>query len=502
LTESVLLALVGGVFGVAIAYGGVAAMRKLLADTVPQPNPLAVDIVPLAFTFLVCIVVGVVFGLAPTMQSVGVSSLEALKSRGVIGAGSQKGQRLRNVLVAGEIALSLALLAGAGLLLRTFANLKTTEIGVRGEHVLTAAIRLPDKQYTTLDDGEGFYRPLIEKLKNSPGIEGAAVTCKLPLKGGRNGYIKIPGQQDDSVSGPLVEWSSISPDYFRVMKIPLLDGRELSPDDFEITAKLMREIAPIKDDKVSTKIAMTYTIPVVINQTMAKTFWPGQSALGKTFENFTHFRVIGVVGDVKQQRLREAAMPEGYVALPWDLVAPAQPFYVVMRTAGAPESASATLREAVRSLNPNLALFSIQTMPQIVAESMQDTSYEAVLLGTMAGLALLLASVGTYGVMSYVVGQRTNEIGIRMALGARPVEIMGMILRQVFSLVGVGISIGFVAALGGARAMKSLLVGVAPFDLWTYVGVSVLLAGVAFLACWVPVRRAMKVDPVLALRYE
>ena len=503
LTESVLLALVGGVFGVAVAFGGVAAMRNLLADTVPQPNPLAVDVMPLAFTFLVCIGVGVVFGLAPTLQSVGVSSLEALKSRGTAGAGgSPKGQRLRSVLVAGEIALSLALLAGAGLLLRTFSNLKATEIGVRGEHVLTAAIRLPEKQYTTLDQGEGFYGPLIEKLKNSPGVEAVAITGKLPLRGGNNGYVKIPGQQEDDMSGPLVEWSAISTGYFHVMSIPLLDGRELAAEDFALTAKLMREVTPISDDKESVKIASKYVIPAVINKTMAKTFWPNQSAIGKIFTSFAQFRVVGVVGDVKQHRLRDAAMPETYLPLPWDLSVPSRPFYAVIRTAGDPESAIPTLREAVKSLNPNLALFGTRTMPELVTESMQETSYEAVLLGTMAGLALLLASVGTYGVMSYVVGQRTNEIGIRMALGARPVEIMGMILRQVFSLVGAGIAVGFLAAIGGAWAMKSLLVGVAPFDLWTYVGVSVLLAGVALVACWVPVRRAMKVDPVLALRYE
>ncbi len=503
LTESVLLSLVGGVFGVAIAFGGVAAMRALLANTVPQPNPLAVDVAPLAFTFLVCISVGVVFGLAPTLQSVGVSSLEALKSRGVAGSsGSRKGQRLRSVLVAGEIALSLALLAGAGLLLRTFSHLKTMEIGVRGEHVLTAAIRLPEKQYTTMDQGMGFYGPLVEKLKNSPGVEAAAITSKLPLRGGNNGYVKIPGQQEDDLTGPLVEWSTISPDYFRVMSIPFLDGRNLSPEDFDVTAKLIREIAPLTDDKESVKVASKYVIPAVINQTMAKTFWPNQSAIGKVFENFVKFRVVGVVGDVKQHRLRDAVMPEGYFALPWDMAGPSRPFYAVIRTAKAPEAATATLRDAVKSLDPNLALFDVHTMPQIVADSMQDTSYEAVLLGTMAGLALLLASVGTYGVMSYVVGQRTNEIGIRMALGAQPVEIMAMILRQVFLVVSAGIVVGLVAAIGGAHAMKSLLVGVAPFDLWTYFGVSALLAAVALVACWMPVRRAMKVDPVLALRYE
>ena len=503
LTESVLLAMAGGVFGVAIAFGGVAAMRTLLADTVPQPNPLVVDLAPLAFTFLVCIAVGVVFGLAPALQSAGVSSLEALKSRGVVGpAGARQGNGLRNVLVAGEIALSLALLAGAGLLLRTFSHLRTTEVGVRGEHVLTAAIRLPEKRYTKFDQGEEFYGQLIDKLKNSPGIEAAAITSKLPLRGGNNGYVKIPGQQEDSMTGPLVEFSAVSVDYFRVMGIPLLDGRELTKDDFEVTAKLIREVGPLKDEKEILKVTSKYVISAVINQTMAKTFWPNQSPIGKAFENFVQFRVVGVVGDVKQQRLRDAAMPESYVTLPWDLTSPTPPLYAVIRTAGAPESATGTLREAVKSLDSSLALFDVQPVAKIVADSMQETSYEAVLLGTMAGLALLLASVGTYGVMSYVVGQRTNEIGIRMALGAQPIEIMGMILRQVLFVVGAGIVAGLVAAVGGAHAMKSLLVGVAPFDLWTYVGVSVLLAGVALVACWVPVRRAMKVDPVLALRYE
>jgi putative ABC transport system permease protein len=286
------------------------------------------------------------------------------------------------------------------------------------------------------------------------------------------------------------------------MSVPLLDGRELSAEDFELTAKLIREITPVKDEKEVHKITLKYVIPAVINKTMAKTFWPNQSAIGKLFENFVQFRVVGVVGDVKQQRLRDAAMPEGYVALPWDMADTGRPFFAVIRTAGEPESGTATLREAVKSMDPNLALFDVQSMPKIVTDSMQDTSYEAMLMGTMAGLALLLASVGTYGVMSYVVGQRTNEIGIRMALGAQPVEIMVMILRQVLALVFVGIVVGLAAAIGGAQAMKNLLVGVAPFDLGTYLGVSVLLAGVAMVACWVPVRRAMLVDPMLALRYE
>jgi ABC-type antimicrobial peptide transport system permease subunit len=286
------------------------------------------------------------------------------------------------------------------------------------------------------------------------------------------------------------------------MGIPLLEGRQLTGDDFEATAKVIREVTAAKDDAERQALAAKAVIRVVINQTMAKTFWPKQDAIGKIFENFAQYRVVGVVGDVKQQRVRDATMPETYVSLSWDLGDASAPFALVVKSAGTPESLTSTVRGIVQSMDPNLALFRVRTVPQIVAESMQDTSYEAALLGTMAILALILASVGTYGVMSYVVGQRTNEIGIRMALGAQPVEIMGMVLRQVFSVVGAGIIVGVFAAVAGAQIMKGLLVGVKPFDAITYLCVAALLALVALLACYVPVRRAMQVDPVQALRYE
>jgi len=258
----------------------------------------------------------------------------------------------------------------------------------------------------------------------------------------------------------------------------------------------------VENPKEMRDIASKYVIPAVINQTMATTFWPGQSAVGKIFENFVQFQVVGVVGDVKQHRLRDKAMPEAYFALSWDMGDPSRPFVVVARAAGSPQRLTGTVRDTVRSLDSSLALFNVRTMPQIVTESMQDTSYEALLLGLMATLALVLASVGTYGVMAYVVGQRTNEIGIRMALGAQRLEIIGMILRQVCSVVGVGIALGLAGAIAGAQVMKGLLVGVEPLDPVTFLGVAALLGLVALLACYVPVRRATQVDPVLALRYE
>jgi putative ABC transport system permease protein len=236
---------------------------------------------------------------------------------------------------------------------------------------------------------------------------------------------------------------------------------------------------------------------------MARTFWPKQEAVGKVFESFILFRVIGVVGDVKQQELRTAAMPESYFPLEWDLNNPNGPYSIVAQgVVGDAEALTGTVRGAVRSIDDSLALMQVRTMPQIIAESMLDTQYEAALLGTMAILALILATVGTYGVMSYIVGRRTNEIGIRMALGAARPQIVGMVLRQAGTLVALGIVLGLLGAATGARLMHSLLVGVKPVDPLTYASLAGVLAGVALLACLLPVRRAVRVDPMVALRYE
>lgn len=503
LTESVLLSLLGGGLGLAIAFGGVAELRNLLPATVPQPNPIAVGFVPLAFTFGTCLVVGILFGLAPAVESVGVASTEALKSKGAVAAGgSHRGHWLRDTLVAGEIALSLALLAGAGLLLRTFANLRATDVGVRGDHVLTANVRLAHDKYTTFRQGQKFYGQLLQKIQAAPGVQAAAITSKLPLLGGNNTYITIPGRQTAEMTGPLVELTSFSGDYFRSFGIPLLSGREFRAEDHELTAKFMREIIAAKTDEEGKAVAKKYVLAAAINQTMARTFWPKEDAVGKIFENFVEFQVVGVVGDVKQQTLRGPAMPETYFPLAWDLSEPSRPFSVVVQSTGPPERLTGTVRSVVQSLDSSLALMDVKTMPQIMQESMTDIRYEAGFLGGMALLALILAAVGTYGVMSYVVGQRTNEIGIRMALGASRLHIVGMVLRQAGKLIGIGIFLGLAGSAGGARLMKALLVGVKPVDSATYTGVSVLLAVVALAACYLPVRRAMRVDPMVALRDE
>lgn len=501
LTESLLLSLVGGALGVLVAYASVTLLRGVLAEVLPQPNPFRVGLVPLMFTFLTCVAAGILFGLAPALQSSSIDSGDALKSKGSQQSGaSRRGSWIRSTLVVGEIALSLALLTGAGLLLRTFENLRNTNIGIKPDHVLTAVVKLPTARYKELDQEWAFYKQLLQKLNGAPGIRTVALASKLPLEGGTNGFIQIPGKAPLPV---LVEHSYVTPGYFHAMGIPLLAGRDLTDADLEETAKLLRASALWKSDEKAKAGVANNVLPALINQTMARTFWPNENAMSKIFVHGFNFRVIGIVSDVNQDRDRRSApMPEEYAGLPMQVSISGWPFSVVVQSSGAPESEIGAIRSAVGSLDRSLALFHVRTMRQIIAESMTTTQYETVLLLSMAGLALLLAAVGTYGVMSYVVGQRTNEIGIRMALGARPKEILAMVLRQAFLLVAIGIVVGWAGAAGGAKAMQSLLFHVPPFDPVTYGSVSAVLAVVALAACWIPVLRAMRVDPMVALRDE
>ncbi|HEX8881858.1 MAG TPA: FtsX-like permease family protein, partial [Candidatus Acidoferrum sp.] len=393
LTESLLLSHLGGIVGIVVAYASVSLMRGVLTDVLPQPNPLRVGLVPLTFTFLVCVAAGVLFGLAPALQSSSVESSDALKSRGSLHSGAtRRGNWIRNMLVAGEIALSLALLTSAALLLRTFENLRSTNLGIQPEHVLTAAVKLPGVRYKTLDQSWAFYDRLVDKITASPGVRAAALTSKLPLRGGMNGYITIPGKQTESQTGPLVESSYISQGYFRVMGIPLLAGRDFKQADLEDTTKPLREMTPSMSQAQAQAVRKKYVLPSLINETMARTFWPGENVLGKIFEHGYTFRIIGVVGDANQGSPRGIAMPEAYYGLPMLLDTPGWPFNVVVESSGAPESLAAAVRVAVASLDKSLALFHVRTMPQIIAESMTTTQYETVLLLSMAALAVLLAA--------------------------------------------------------------------------------------------------------------
>jgi putative ABC transport system permease protein len=507
LTESVLLSTCGAIPGIGLAYLCVAWLRSAKGVPVAQPNPIAVEPVVLLFALAVTVATGILFGLMPALRTSRVSLSEVLNSGGRMAPTSTTRERLvRDGLVTVEIALSLLLLAGAGLLMRTFSNLRHVDVGVHADKVLTGTVALPYSRYATLEAQNAFCRQLVDRLDAAPGFHGAAVASELPLQGGQNGYVAIEGRSDGSSAKQLVEWNRVTPDYFRVMGIPLMSGRTLSEADEEATtAAAAKILASMTSDAALKGSTMKFELAAVINQTMARTFWPDQDATGKAFITFNGMitnRVIGIVGDTQPFALGRPPMPQAYFGLAFALGPNPQPLNVAVLGTGEPATLANTLRSTVQSLDSSLAVFNVATIPEIISSSMTTTTYQTFLLGIFAALALLLAWVGIYGVLSYVVTQRTNEIGIRMALGAGRGNVLWMILRQGLVLTIAGIGVGVAGAYALTRLLGTLLYGVKPTDPATFAAVSVVMAAVAMLACLVPVWRATRVDPMVALRYE
>lgn len=502
LTESVLLALFGAIPGIALAYACVSALGNSAQLPFPKANPIAVNPTVLLFTLLVSVGIGILFGLAPAIQISQVDLADVLKSAGGrSGSASAGGRFLRDSLVVAEIALSLSLLAGAALLLRTFSNLRAVDIGVPKESILTAQVLLPASAYGAYDKQVAFWTDLAAKLSTTPGIQSGAITSEVPLSGGNNGYVKIDGQPDSASKGQLVEWTYVTPAYLKTMNLSILSGRGLTDQDVAGVADWARKFFALPDNS---KPPAGLEISVDISRTMARRFWTEHDAVGKTFHtNGVLMRVVGVVPDVKIFNLRGAPLPQAYVPIAFGL-APSQTFpqTIVVRGAGRPEALAGTLRSVVRSLDPSLAVFNISTMNDILATNISGETDEAFLLGVFASLALVLAAVGTYGVMAYVVTQRTSEIGIRMALGAGRDRVLWMVLRQGLLLAGLGTALGIAGAFATSSLLKSVLYGVKPNDVATLAAASVIMCSVALAACVIPAVRAMRVELMVALRYE
>jgi putative ABC transport system permease protein len=507
LTESVILGLAGAALGLLGAQWAVSALAAANNLPIPRANPIQLDLTVLLFTVLLSVFVSILFGLAPALQTSSLDLNEELKcSATAAGGAAGKGRLLRNVLTVAEIAVSLALLVGAGLLLRSFASLRSTDIGVQPDRVLTMRLNLPETNYKTLPEMRGFFDRLLANIRQIPGVSSAAITTTLPLLGGSNGYIKVPGNTNPALLQQLVEVHSITPDYFQVFGIPLIEGRTFTFQDASDTAELMAKAGVLSKagNGEAVKIPSGLSFAVIINQSMAKTFWPGQDALGKPFtdEGGTPYKVIGIVGDVKQNGIREKAVPERYFPLTmWMRNAG---FYgtIVVKTASAQSGVLSAIRSNVRDLDSALAVYHVRTMNEVIAEAMQDTTVQAFLLAVFAALALLLAAVGLYGVMAYLVTQRTREIGIRRALGAQQTDVLRLVLAHGAKLILLGVAIGIAASLGLTRLLAALLFGVSARDPLTFTVVSVVLAAVALAACYIPARRATRVDPIVALRYE
>jgi putative ABC transport system permease protein len=507
LTESLLLSTAGAVIGLAGAWWCTRMVEANRFLPIPRTNAIQIDWIVLLFTVIVSVLVGIVFGLAPALQASKLDLGEELKSSAqAVLSPSGWTRWFRDGLVVAEIALSLALLAGAGLLIRSFQKMRTAETGIDPQNVMTLATFLPQNGYTNLPARQAFFDQLLARSEHMPGVTAAAAATELPLEGGNNGYIKVDGDPDPTHETLLVENNYITPGYFSAMGIPLLAGSAFTAADMTQAAEIEQKLDEmVKHDPERKDFPPEIAFKVLISRTMAKTFWPNQNPVGRIYRS-SHgtipIQVIGVVGDVSTNGVREKSRPQSYFAFTRTLTDDRAFANIVIRSTVPPSTVLPAIRKQLREMDSSLTVFRPRTMSEVISESTQDAEIQTWLLGSFAGLALLLAAVGLYSVLAYLVNQRTREIGIRMALGAQQNDVLRLVMGHAGVLTITGIAMGVAGALLLTRFMESLLYGIHGRDPLTFTGVVGVLALVALLACYVPARRAMRVDPMVALRYE
>ncbi len=481
LTESMLLSFVGGALGLALAWGLVRLLVAASPEQLPRVQEIALDLRVLLFTFGVSLLTGLLFGLAPALAATRHSLGHFLKEAGRGGAEGLAHNRLRGVLVVTEVAFSLVLLVCAGLLGRSFVRMLEVNPGFRPDHMVTMWMNFTSANYAPKGRPAQFLEQLLPRAAALPGVEGVAISNDLPLEGDdtTTGLSDVEGRAPfPRGQQPLVGVHAVNPGYFRSMGIPQLRGREFSASD----------------NANSTPV-------VIINQKLAETLWPGQDALGKHFHLMgdKQSEVVGVVGNVLHNGLGESVSLESYLAFPqnpWSYVG------LAVRTHGDPGAVYGAVRSLVEQIDPELPVHDMRPMEQVVAETMASRRLTLWLVGAFAALAFVLASVGIYGVMSYAVTERVHEIGVRMALGAQRRDVLRLVVGHGMRHAAIGLLLGSVAAFLAARAMTTLLFGIRPGDPLTYIGIAVVLALAALVACYIPARRATSVDPMVALRYE
>ena len=482
LTESILLAAIGGALGVVIAGYGLRLLVQLSPGDIPRLQDAAVDWRVVAFTLGVTGLTGVVFGLAPAFQAFRVDLQTALREtrRSCSGAASS---RLRSSLVVAEIALAMVLLAGAGLLTNSFVRLLSVPLGFNPSNVLSMELFLPEATESSWDQRTTeTLAAILKRVSEVPGVQSAGLVNSLPISGGASTDFEIVGRPAvRSGDEPEADIRVIDPGYLRTMQIRLLKGREFTARDSADAPKVM-----------------------LINQTMANAFWPGEDPLGKrvTMKDWgppLTGEIVGVVADVKPNGPEASVGSMIYWAYPQF---PSLFNYLVVRTIGEPTSVLAGIKSQVRAVNADQPVSQVRTMEQVLGESLAQRRFSLVLIAVFAAVSLLLAAVGVAGLMAFMVAQRTQEMGIRMALGAQSGDVFGLVLGQGLRLTALGLAIGLAGAFGLTRLLSSMLFGVGPGDPITFGAATVVLIGVAFLACYLPARAATRVDPMVALRYE
>jgi len=479
LTESVLLSTSGGAIGLLIALWGIAPLVALVPADLNGVKNIQIDGLVLGFTIAVSLLTGLLFGIVPAWQSTGGQLSEALKEGGRSGSQGPRRNRVRSILVVSEITLSLVLLIGAGLMIKSFIRLSQVDPGFQTSNILTMRLSLPPADYQSLPKRRLLVQQVVSRLQAIPGVNAAAAISRLPLTVGNSSRnVSIEGRPTDPNDTPSADYRVISPDYFSAMRIRVLKGREFTDQDNE-----------------SSNVA-------IINDSMARRYWPGEEPIGQRIQTGNagspFLEIVGVVADIKHFGLDTDPKAEVYLPYtedPW-------PFFTLITSGNSSASVGESMRSAVWAVDPNLPVPVIRSMDLLLSRSNTARRFNTVLLGIFGSVALILAAVGIYGVMSYAVTQRTHEIGVRMALGAKQSNVLTLVVGQGMRLALIGVGLGLIASFALTRVLTTLLFGVQPTDPVTFITISLILTGVALGACLLPAMKAMRVDPMVALRYE
>ncbi|MEW6210957.1 MAG: ABC transporter permease [Acidobacteriota bacterium] len=482
LAESLVLALAGGSLGVMLALWGTDLILALNQEGITRITQTSIDARVLIFTLLSSLATGAIFGLIPAIAASKVNLTESLKEGGRGSAGSLRHNRTRSALVISEVALALVLLVGAGLLVQSLIRLQRVNAGFDPNNLLTFTVSLPGRKYNA-QQTVAFYNQLTDRIAALPGVSAASIVSHLPLAGDTGvTSLEIEGRPKDWANGPEGQIHSTGPGYFRTLGIPFISGRDFTT----------------RDDQTAPPV-------LIVNEALARLYFPGENPIGKhirpsfSMGEFVMREIVGVVGDVKHRGLQAEAQPEIYFSYPQ---MPMSSMTVIVRTSVDPHTLINAVRDQVRSLDREAPVYRISTLNEYIARSLTAPRFNTLLISLFAAVALVLTIVGLYGVISCIVSQSTHEIGIRMALGAQPRAVMKLFMKRGLALTLIGLVMGNGAAIALTRFISNMLFGVKASDFTTFTLISILLIGIAIVACYIPARRAMRVDPIVALRYE